>query len=245
MSVNPASSRAVRATRTWPSIIPLGPTTWAPARACDTAIDAYRSRVASLSTRPRSSRTPQWPWSVNSSRQRSAMMTRSSPTASRTRATATLRMPSGSSAPEPTASLVVGTPKIMNPPTPAATQARASSTSESRVCWTTPGMLEIGTGAVAPSLTKTGSTKSRGCSRVSATSARTAAFCRSRRGRVTGSSTPIGGSSVCVSAPGDGRSTSSRSAGGPAHRPPARRRRARGRVPRGRRPARPRTPRGP
>ena len=53
MSVNPASSRAARTTRTWPSIIPLGPTTWAPARACATAIAAYRSRVASLSTRPR------------------------------------------------------------------------------------------------------------------------------------------------------------------------------------------------
>ena len=37
---------------TCPSIIPLGATTCAPAAACATAIDAYRSSVASLSTEP-------------------------------------------------------------------------------------------------------------------------------------------------------------------------------------------------
>ena len=36
----------------WPSIIPLGPSMCAPARACATAIAWYRDRVASLSTRP-------------------------------------------------------------------------------------------------------------------------------------------------------------------------------------------------
>ena len=36
-------------------------------------VSTYRALVASLSTRPRASSTPQWPWSVNSSRQVSAI----------------------------------------------------------------------------------------------------------------------------------------------------------------------------
>src|SRR6478736_8004133 len=139
--------------------------------------------VASLSTRPCSSSTPQWPWSVNSSRHVSAMTTRSSPTASRTARSATLRMPSGSTAPEPVASLCWGTPKSMIPPNPAATQRWAISTTLSRVWCSTPGMLAIGRGSVMPSATKTGSTRSRGCSRVSATRDRRTGFCRRRRGR--------------------------------------------------------------
>ena len=50
--------------------------------------------------------------------------------------------------------------------------AAAARRNESRVCWTTPGMAAIATGSDSPSRTKTGSTSSRGCSRVSATSER-------------------------------------------------------------------------
>ena len=44
---------------TWPSIIPLGATTCAPASACATAALAYSSMVASLSTSPSGPTTPQ------------------------------------------------------------------------------------------------------------------------------------------------------------------------------------------
>jgi hypothetical protein len=57
----PAWSSAVRIAPTWPSIMPLGATTCAPARAWATAIAAYRSSVASLSTSPSGVRMPQWP----------------------------------------------------------------------------------------------------------------------------------------------------------------------------------------
>ena len=59
---------------TWPSIIPLGPTRSTPAAAWATrhlGVDA--PGCASLSTQPSGSSTPQWPWSVNSSRHRSAI----------------------------------------------------------------------------------------------------------------------------------------------------------------------------
>ena len=105
------SSRASRMATTWPSIIPEGATTSAPASAWATAARAYRSMVASLSTRPSAVSTPQWPWSVYSSRQRSAMSTRSSPTSSRRSARAACTMPSGFQASEPSASLPAGMPK--------------------------------------------------------------------------------------------------------------------------------------
>src|SRR5258708_3407463 len=57
----PAASRPSRTAATWPSIIPLGPTTPAPDLACATANSTYRALVASLSTLPAESRTPQWP----------------------------------------------------------------------------------------------------------------------------------------------------------------------------------------
>ena len=44
------------------------------------AISAYTSSVASLSTRPSAVSTPQWPWSVNSSRHRSLITVSASPT---------------------------------------------------------------------------------------------------------------------------------------------------------------------
>ena len=68
----PAPSSAARITATWPSIIPLGPTMSTPAAAWASAISAYTSRVrVVVDARRRASSTPQWPWSVNSSRHRS------------------------------------------------------------------------------------------------------------------------------------------------------------------------------
>ncbi len=60
-SAKPAASSPDRIAPTCPSIIPLGATTRAPAAACATAIEAYRRRVASLSTSPSSASSPQCP----------------------------------------------------------------------------------------------------------------------------------------------------------------------------------------
>ena len=65
-------------------------------------------------------------------------------------------MPVGSMAPLPTASLVDGMPKSMMPPRPRSAASAAAFLSESRVCWTTPGIELIGTGSVMSSRTKTG-----------------------------------------------------------------------------------------
>ena len=65
--------------------------------------------VASLSTSPvAGSRTPQCPWSVNSSRQQSAITTMLSPTASRTAPRARAQMPSGEEGGRPGGILVLG-----------------------------------------------------------------------------------------------------------------------------------------
>ena len=95
-------------------------------------------------------------------------------------------MPSGSTAPVPRASLLVGTPNSMIPPSPSAAASEAALRSESRECCTTPGMLLIGVGPVAPSRTKTGRMSCRASSEVSATSRRRAGVRRSRRGRTVG-----------------------------------------------------------
>ena len=118
MSRKPAPSSAFLIAPTWPSIMPLGATMCAPARACAMAVDAYRSSVESLSTLPPGVTMPQCPWSVYSHRQRSAMTTRSSPTSALMSAMASCEMPSGSSAALPRASLSAGTPNTMMPPTP-------------------------------------------------------------------------------------------------------------------------------
>ncbi|MEY9487074.1 hypothetical protein RKD26_002868 [Streptomyces calvus] len=187
-SSRPIWSRASRTTPICPSIIPLGPTTWAPASACTCAISAYRSSVASLSTRPCSSSTPQCPWSVVSSRHRSDMTSRSSPTSARTSRRATWRMPSGSVPGVPRASFLdsSGTPNSMIPETPAATASAAAFFRLSRVCCTTPGIDAMGTGSLTPSRTKAGRMRSAGWSRVSATIRRIAGVVRRRRGRVPG-----------------------------------------------------------
>ena len=67
-------------------------------------------------------------------------------------------MPCGSTAPVPVASLVVGRPNSITPPSPASTASLATFFKVSRVCWNTPGMLEISRGSVASSATNSGST---------------------------------------------------------------------------------------
>ncbi len=114
------------------------------------------------------------------------MTTVASPTSDTTSRIATLRTPSSSVAPDPTASRDDGTPKSISPPTPACTASAAALRSESRECCTTPGIDAIGAGASSPSLTNIGSTRSPGAGRVWATSDRSAAVRRSRRGRAAG-----------------------------------------------------------
>ena len=114
------------------------------------------------------------------------MITVSSPNPALQLGRATFRMPSGSSAPDPAASLWAGTPKIISPPTPAVTASSAALIIESRVCWTTPGIEAISAGASMPSRTNIGSTRSLGRTATSATSRRSAAVERSRRSRDVG-----------------------------------------------------------
>ena len=95
-------------------------------------------------------------------------------------------MPCGSTAPVPVASLVVGRPNSITPPSPASTASVATFFKVSRVCWNTPGMLEISRGSVASSATNSGSTSWLGRTAVSATRRRSAGVRRSRRGRIAG-----------------------------------------------------------
>src|SRR5215831_19412151 len=190
----PARSSACRITPTWPSIIPLGPTTCAPATACATAMDAYRSRVTSLSTSPASVSGPQWPWSVYSHRHRSAISTVASPTSVARSASACWTIPSGSSAAEPRASLTAGMPNSIIPPTPASTASAAALRRLSLVCWVTPGMDGTGSGSLIPSLTNRGSTRSDPRTVVRAASRRSAAVRRSLRGRAAGNPSFTAGS---------------------------------------------------
>ena len=86
------------------------------------------------------------------------MTTRASPAVATTSRIAAFSTPSGSSPPLPDASLRAGIPNSITAPTPA---AAASSTAASKlvgVCCTTPGMLAIGVGSLAPSRTKSGCT---------------------------------------------------------------------------------------
>jgi hypothetical protein len=48
--------------------------------------------------------------------------------------------------PEPVASLCSGTPKSITPPSPLCAAAAIAARALARVCWTTPGMLAMGTG---------------------------------------------------------------------------------------------------
>src|ERR1019366_4966940 len=151
------------------------------------------STVASLSTSPVAwSTTPQCPWSVNSSRQQSAITTTLSPTASRTTARARWVIPSGRSAADPVASLSSGRgrPNRMMPGTPREPSRFDSTTSDSTVCWTTPGIDGTGRGSSTPSARNRGATRSSTESLVSATSLLRAGVRRSRRGRAAGYPAP-------------------------------------------------------
>ena len=70
--VKPAASSALRMAATRPSIMSLGATISAPARACDTAALASHSSVGSFCTSP-STTSPQWPWLVYSQLQTSVI----------------------------------------------------------------------------------------------------------------------------------------------------------------------------
>ena len=153
-----------------------GPSTCAPARACATrhlGVHARASRRCRPS-RPAPS-TPQCPCEVNSSRHRSLMTTVASPTSATTSRIATLRMPSGSTAAEPTSSRVDGTPNSISPPTPACDRL------DGGLAQRVPGVLHDARAStrsaaarVSPSRTNIGSTSCAGWTRVSATSRRMA-----------------------------------------------------------------------
>jgi len=81
----------------------------APALACETAVSASISSVASLSTSP-SFRQPQWPWLVYSQKHRS-VITRMSGTLSLIALTACWMIPSFRTAPEASSSFSSGMPK--------------------------------------------------------------------------------------------------------------------------------------
>ena len=92
----------------------------------------------SLFTTPSGFRTPQWPWSVNSSRQTSLITSRLSPTSARTSRIARFRMPSSARALLPVASLSsgFGTPNSMMPASPASAHWSAVRLRVSIVCCT-------------------------------------------------------------------------------------------------------------
>ena len=98
----------------------LGQTASAPAAACETAVRASSSSVASLSTWSPSS-TPQWPCEVYSQRQTSVSST-SAGLASRSARSARWMTPSSSQAPEPSASFSSGIPNRITAFTPSASR---------------------------------------------------------------------------------------------------------------------------
>ncbi len=180
--LKPSASRAVRIAATWPSIIALGATMSAPARAWLTAISASRLSAASLSTLPSGASGPQWPWSVYSHMQVSAIAT-SGKSSARMRRNASWTIPSSADAPVPNASLVSGSPKSMIPPTPRSARRAASSAARSgdrRAC---PGIDPMGSRIPEPARTNSGATSIAGWRRVSRTRARRAGVLRRRRGR--------------------------------------------------------------
>ncbi len=120
VSVNPRPRAPRGCAATWPSIMPESPSRCGAGRAPARAPSRRSARGSRRCRRaPSAASTPQWPWSVNSSRHRSVCTTSASPTSATSASVATFRMPRGSSAPEPRASRTAGTPKSMMPPTPA------------------------------------------------------------------------------------------------------------------------------
>ena len=100
----------------------------------------------------RGSSTPQWPWSVNSSRHRSLITVSASPTSATTSVIARLRMPVGvdraGAGRRPWSSGCRRASPRRARPRPPRPRPPAG---ESRVCWTTPGIEPIGAGSVTPS----------------------------------------------------------------------------------------------
>jgi len=183
VSGKPCWSSARRIAPTLPSIMSLGATTSAPAAACDTAVLANSSNVASLSTTP--FRTmPQWPCEVYSQRQTSVITTRSGAARFMAR-TVSWMIPCSSYAPLPCSSLAGGNPNSNTPPTPRSAARRASSPASASGCCITPGMAATGVAAPA-GLKKSGQTSCERCKRASATNRRSPGLRRSRRNRTAG-----------------------------------------------------------
>ena len=135
-----AGARRRRARRgpraTWPSIIPLGPDHVDAGRGLGDAPSRRTPRGwRRCRPRRRASSTPQWPWSVNSSRHRSPSPVSASPTSATTSAIATLRMPVGvDGAAMPSASLVSGMPNSITPAEPEPRPPRRPPCAASRGC---------------------------------------------------------------------------------------------------------------
>ena len=128
--------------------------------------------MASLSTSPEGPSTPQCPWSVYSSRQRSAISTSSSPMAARSVRSATCTTPSGSQAPLPCGVLVLGHAEEDQTRERRARPAAWPRPPRSRACagprraW-----RRWARGRSTPSRTKSGATRSSTLRRASATKA--------------------------------------------------------------------------
>ena len=133
----------------------LGATASAPASACETAVRASRSSVASLSTTPSARSTPQWPWLVYSHRHRSVITSRSGCAALIARVASWIT-PSSSHAPEPCSSLSAGRPNSSTAGIPSAAAAPASSTAPSIERWSMPGSDGIGVRRAPPATTNIG-----------------------------------------------------------------------------------------
>ena len=146
---SPPPSSAARIAPTWPSIIPLGATMWAPASACATAIRRValeRRVVVDLAVGRRARRSGRGRCTRRGTGRRSDARRRRARRAAR--ASACCAIPSGFHASEPSASLRAGTPNSMNASTPVLAISAASLRSDSSVCCDCPGIEAIGTGSV-------------------------------------------------------------------------------------------------
>ena len=149
---------------TWPSIIALGATKSAPARAWLTAVSASRTSRRVVVDDPSAASGPQWPWSVYSHRHVSAIVTMRQVQIGGSCAQRLLNDPVLVRGARAQGVLVVGEPEQDHPadtrgPPDAATSSTATS-GESRA---TPGMDAIGSRMPLPGRTKSGATSIEGC----------------------------------------------------------------------------------
>ena len=130
-----------------PSIMPLGATMSAPARAWTTACWASSSQRGVVvdvdAGRSARSSAPQWPWSVYSQKQTSVMTSKSAAACLAARM-AWAMMPESLVASLPAASFCAGMPKRITPPRPSSAAWLISSASMSGESWNWPGMEAIG-----------------------------------------------------------------------------------------------------